>query len=136
MNSKISIFDQSKLWLDLSKMVKKNPGVSGCLDRYLIPIWLIKKSTQLIECNFRSIENRETGFLAEFSGDYSERLKRFQTLLTVLWNILTLHTCLLMKHNPMGINRGLRSLEILWSFSRIAICRTQHLGCIIGTNLL
>ena len=32
--------------------------------------------------------------------------------------------CLLMKHNPMGINKGLCSLEILWSFSRIA--REKH----------
>ena len=50
-----------------------------------------------------------------------------------------------MKHNPMGINKGLCSLEkivslreiqeILWQFSRIAICRTQHLGCILETNL-
>ena len=26
-----------------------------------------------------------------------------------------------MKYNPMGINRDLCSLEIMWSFSRIAI---------------
>ena len=32
--------------------------------------------------------------------------------------------CLLMKYNPMGINKGLCSLEILWSFSRIA--REKH----------
>ena len=88
-----------------------------------------------IESNFRPIENYETRFFVEFSGDYSERLKSFQTLLAVLWNILTLHTCLLMKHNPMSINRGLRSLEIMWLFSKTAICRTQHLGCILETNL-
>ena len=29
----------------------------------------------------------------------------------VLWNILTLHTCLLMKYNPIDINRGLCSLK-------------------------
>ena len=54
-----------------------------------------------------------------------------------------------MKHNPMVLNKGLCSLEkllhkikswketqeIMWSFSRIAIYRTQHLGCILGTNL-
>ena len=98
----------------------------------------IKKSIQSIKSNFRLIENCEIGFSAEFSSDWSERLKRFQALLTVLWNILTLHTCLLMKYNPMGIYRGLCSLEtqeILWSFSKIAICRTQHLISILGTNL-
>ena len=58
-----------------------------------------------------------------------------------------------MKHNPIGINRSLYSLkivslreiqeivnlreiqQIMWSFSRITICRTQHLDCILGTNL-
>ena len=100
----------------------------------LIPVRSIEKSTRLIKSNFRLIENRETGFSVEFSSDCSERLKRFQALLTVLWNILTLHMYLLMKHNSMGINRGLYSLEklvslreiqeILWSFSRIPICRT------------
>ena len=48
----------------------------------------------------------------------------------------------------MSINRGLckqkwewfqevsnREIqEILWLFSRIAICRTQHFGCILRTN--
>ena len=57
--------------------------------------------------------------------------------------------CLFMKHNPMGINRNLYFLEkltpqkgslretqeILWTFSKIAICRTQHLGCILEINL-
>ena len=42
---------------------EKNLGISKCLDRYSIPIW--------------PIENRETGFSAEFSGDYLERLKKF-----------------------------------------------------------
>ena len=94
------------------KMVKKkNPRVSGFLERCSIPVRLIEKSTRSIESNFQPIENRETGFLAEFFGDCSERLKRFQALLTVLWNILTLYTYLLMKHNPMGINKGLCSLE-------------------------
>ena len=50
-------------------------------------------------------------FSAEFSGDYSESLKSFQALWTVLWNILTFHTCFLMKYNPIGINRDLCSLE-------------------------
>ena len=49
-----------------------------------------------------------------------------------------------MKHNPMGINRYLCLLEtvslreiqeILWPFFRIVICRTQHLNCILETNL-
>ena len=50
-------------------------------------------------------------FSTKFFGECSERLKWFQALLIVLWNILTLHTCLLMKHNPMSINRGLCSPE-------------------------
>ena len=52
-----------------------------------------------IESNFRPIENYETRFFVEFSGNYLERLKRFQALL--------LHKFLLMKHNHMSINRGL-----------------------------
>ena len=76
-----------------------------------------------------------TEFSVEFFSDCSESLKRFQALWKVLWNILTLHMCFLMKYNPMGINRGLCSLEILLLFSRIAICRTQQLGCILRTNL-
>ena len=39
-------------------------------------------------------------FSAEFSGDYSESLKSFQALWMVLWNILTLHRCLLI--NPIS----------------------------------
>ena len=130
-NLKISIFNRSKFWLDRLKMVKKK--ILEFLD-VLIPVRSIEKSTWLIKSNFRPIENRETGFSVEFSDDCSERLKRFQALLTVLWNILTLHMYILMKHNSMGINRGLYSLEkivslreiqeILWSFSRIPICRT------------
>ena len=50
-------------------------------------------------------------FSTEFSGDYSESLKRFQAFWTVLWNILTLYTCFLMKYYPIGITRGLCSLE-------------------------
>ena len=76
-----------------------------------ITVRLIKKSTRSIKSNFRPIENREMRFSVEFSGDCSERLKMFQALLTVLWNILTFHSCLLMKCNPMGINRDLCSLE-------------------------
>ena len=88
---------------------KKNPGVSRCLDHYSIRIRLIEKSTWSIERNFRPIKTRKTKFSIEFSSDCSERLKRFQVLWTFLWNILTLHTCLLMKYNLMGINRGLCS---------------------------
>ena len=88
------------------KWKENNPGVSECLDRYSIHVRPIKKSIRSIESNFRPIENRETRFSTEFSGDYSKRLKRFQALLTVLWNILTLHICFLMKYNPIGINRG------------------------------
>ena len=53
--------------------------------------------------------------------------------------------CLLMKYNPMGINKGLCSLykivsyketqEILWLFSKIAISRIQELGCILSISL-
>ena len=84
---------------------KKNPGVFGCLDCCSIPIRLIRKSTRSIKRNFWPIETRKI----EFSGDCSERLKRFQALWMVLWDILTLHTCLLMKYNLMDINRGLCS---------------------------
>ena len=110
-NSKISIFNWSKLWLDRSKMVRKNPGVSGCLDCCSIPIRPIEKSTRLIRSNFRLIENCEIGFSTEFSSDYSERLKRFQAMWTVLRNILTLHMCFLMKYNLMGIYKDLCLLE-------------------------
>ena len=73
-------------------------------DRYSIPARSIEKSIW-------SIESHKTGFSADFSEDYSKRLKMFQALWMVLWNILTIHTCLLMKYNPMGINKGLCSLE-------------------------
>ena len=99
----------------------------------------------------QSIETRKTKFSTEFSVNYSECLKMFQVLWMVLCKILTLHTCLLMEYNPIGINRGLCSLEIpifslqklvreetqeiLWVLSRIVICRTQQLSCILWTNL-
>ena len=77
---------------------ENNPGVSGWFDRYSILVWLIEK-------NSRSIKTRKTEFFAEFSNNCSECLKRFQALSMVLWNILTLHTCLLIKYNPIDINR-------------------------------
>ena len=108
--------------------------------RSLFDSYSIKQmSIASIETNSWPIETRKTEFSVEFSSNYiSECLKRFQALWTVLWNILTLYTCLLMKYNPMSINRGLckqkwewfqevsnREIqEILWLFSRIAICRT------------
>ena len=109
---------------------EKNPEVSGWFDCYSIPVWSIERNSRLIE-------TQKTEFSAEFSSHYLESLKRFQALWTVLWNILTLHTYLLMKYNPMGISRGLwrETQEILWLFSRIAIYRTQQLGCILRTNL-
>ena len=95
----------------------------------------------------QSIKTHKT----KFSDKYSKCLKRFQALWMVLWNIFTLHTCLLMEYNPMGINRGLCSLEIpilslqklvwketqeiLWVLSKIVICKTQQLGCMLKTNL-
>ena len=47
-------------------MVKNNPGVSKCLNRYSIPV--------------QSIESREIRFSVEFSSNCLERLKRFQAL--------------------------------------------------------
>ena len=76
-----------------------------------IAVRSIEKSTWSIESNFWPIKNRETRFFVEFSGDCTERLKRFQALLIVLWNVLTLDMCLLMKYKPMGINRSLCSHE-------------------------
>ena len=73
------------------------PGVSVYFDRYSIPV--------------RSIETCENWISAEFSDNCSEHLKMFQALWTVLWNILTLYMYLLKGYNPMGINRGLCSLE-------------------------
>ena len=131
-NLKFNIFDRSKLWLDLSKWWRNNLGVSRWINCYSNPVRSIENSTQLIKMNFRSIESRKTRFSVEFSSGCLEILKRFLALRMVLWNIFTLHTCLLLKYNPMDINRGLCSQEILWSFSKIAICRTQHLGCIWG----
>ena len=64
-----------------------------------------------IERNSWPIKTHKTEFSVEFSSDYSKSLKRFQALWRVLWNILTLHTCSLMKYKPMGITRGLCSLE-------------------------
>ena len=76
-----------------------------------IAVRSIEKSTWSIESNFWPIKNRETKIFVEFFGDCTGRLKRFQALLIVLWNVLTLDMCLLMKYKPMGINRNLCSLE-------------------------
>ena len=97
-----------------------------------------KRALDRLKVTFDRSKIVKQDFSAEFSSDCLKSLKRLQALWMVLWNILTLHTCLLMKHNPMGINRGLCLLEIqeiLWFFSKIAICRTQYLDCILGTNL-
>ena len=59
----------------------------------------------------------KTEFSIEFFGNCFERLKMFQALWTVLWNVLTFHTCLLMKYNLMGINSGLCSLDNYYFFS-------------------
>ena len=104
-------FDRSKLWPDRSKWKRKNPGVSRLFDLYLILVRSIEKSIQSIERTSQSIETRKVNFLQNFSSDSSKRLKRFQAFWTLLWNILTLYTCLLMKYNLMSINRGLCSLE-------------------------
>ena len=94
----------------LIEMVKKKSWslwmVRSLFDSFSID-WMLFS----IERTPQSIETQKLNFLLNFSGDCSEMLKRFQVLWTVLWNILTLYTCLLMKNNPMGINRGLCSLE-------------------------
>ena len=133
---KYSIFDRSKLWLDRSKW--KNLEAFGCLDAAWFLFDRLKRALDWSKVIFDQSKIVKQDFFVELSDDYSERLKRFWALWTVLWNILILHTCLLMKYNPMVINRGLCSLEtqeILWSFSRIVICKTQHLCCILETNL-
>ena len=133
---KYSIFDRSKLWLDRSKW--KNLEAFGCLDAAWFLFDRLKRALDWSKVIFDQSKIVKQDFFVELSDDYWERLKRFWALWTVLWNILILHTCLLLKYNPMGINRGLCSLEtqeILWSFSRIVICKTQHLCCILETNL-
>ena len=92
-NSKFSIFDRSKLWLDRSKWQENNPRASGWIDHYSISVWLIKKSTRLVERNFRPIKSRKTRFSAKFYNDCYECLKMYQALWIVLWKILTLDTC-------------------------------------------
>ena len=74
------------------------------LDDSIAIRFLFNRSTQ-------PIETHKTEFSAEFFSDCFESLKRFQALWIVLWNTLTLHTCLLMKYNHMGINRDLCSFE-------------------------
>ena len=56
----------------------------------------------------------KTEFSAEFSVTNLNVWKRFQALWTVLWNILTLHTRLLMKYNLMSINREPNNLNVSW----------------------
>ena len=90
---------------------KNNPGVSTWFSGCLIPIRSIEKSLRLMLNSSQSIETRKTKFSAKFYSNCSEWLKIFQVLWTVLRNISTLHTCLLMKYNPMGINSGLCSLD-------------------------
>ena len=131
---------------------KNNPGVFAWFNGCLIPIQSIEKSLRSMLDSSRLIKTCKTKFSAEFSSNYSKWLKIFQALWTVLRNISTLHTCLLMKYNPMGINSSLCSLDkifslpkklvrketqnILWSFSKIVIYRTQQFSCILGTSLL
>ena len=136
-NSKFSIFDRSKSFLDQSNWWIK----------LLYNIGLVR-----LMLDYCSIKTRKTEFSAEFLITVLNVWKCFmhceQFYETVLWNILTLHMCLLVKYIAIGINRGLCSLkkkhkivgykeiqEILWSFSRITICRTQQLGCILETSL-
>ena len=102
-NLKISIFDRSKLWIDRSKIVKKK--LLEFLD-VSIAVWF---QFDLSKSNFRPIENHETGFSTEFFGGCSEKLKRFQALLTVLWNIF--NSPYVPFDEPMDINRGLCSLH-------------------------
>ena len=85
--------------------------VSTWFDRCLIPVWWIEKYFRSMLDSSQSIKTRETKFPAEFSSNCSECLKKCQASWTVLCNILTLHTCLLMKYKPMSINRGLCSLK-------------------------
>ena len=77
---------------------ENDPRVSGWFDCYSILIRSIEKSIRSIERNSQPIKTRKTEFSANFSSNCSECLKRSQALWTVLWNILTLHTCLLMKY--------------------------------------
>ena len=130
---------------------ENKPRVSTWFNCCLIHVRSNEKSPQSMLDSSQSIKTHKTKFSPEFSINYSECLKRFQALWMVLWKILTLHTCLLMEYNPMGINRGLCSLEIpvlslqklvwketqeiLWVLSKIVTCKTQQLGCILWTNL-
>ena len=57
-----------------------------------------------------------------------------------LWNILTLHTCFLMKYNSMGINRVLYSLEKetqeSYGYSpKLLFVKSNKLDYILGTSL-
>ena len=83
---------------------ENNLLVSGWFDRYSILVRSIEKSIWSIERNSRAIKTRKTKISVEFSSNCSECLKMFQALWAVLWNILTLHMCILMKHNSISIN--------------------------------
>ena len=109
-NSICSI-DQSFCSINRSDEENK-PRVSTWLNCCLILVRSIEKSPQSMLNSSQSIKTHKTKFSTEFFDKYSKCLKRFQALWMVLWNILTLHTCLLIEYNPMGINRGLCSLEI------------------------
>ena len=114
-NSKFSIFNWSKLLLDrLIEIVRKSILEFACFNQCLIPIRSTEKSIRSIKRNYWPVETRKTEFSAKFFGNCSECLMMFQALWTVLWNILTLHTCLLMKNNPIGINRRLCLLEKIY----------------------
>ena len=115
-NSKLSIFDRSKLWLDWNFGSIDWNGkkiILEFLDVSIIAWFLFNRLKKVFDrskgiFDWANIKNQD--FSTEFSGDCLESLERFQALWTVLWNILTLYTCLLIKYNPMGINRGLYSL--------------------------
>ena len=94
----------------------------------------------------RSIEIRETEFSTKIYGNCSECLKKVLSLVNGFMIHFNSPYVSLVKYDSIGINRGLCSLktynfspkeiqEILWSFSRIVIGKTQQLGCILRTNL-
>ena len=158
-NSKFRIFNRSNILLNWSKWWRKiileslPASISDqfMFDWWSIPIGSIKKSLRSMLDSSWSIQTRKTEFSVKLFSNCSKCLKMFQALQMVLWNILTFHMCFLTKYNLMGLNRGLCFLEIIsfpsqklvrkkiqeimWSFSRITICKTQQLGCILMTCL-
>ena len=111
-NSKLSIFDRSKLWLDWNFGSIDWNGkkiILEFLDVLIATQFLFNRSKRALDRSkwiFDQSKVKNQDFSAEFSGDGSVCLKRFQALWTVLWNILTFHTYLLKGYNPMGINRS------------------------------